>query len=405
MTKTAGELAAAIGAKLEGDRNIEVRGVAAPERAGAHDLIYVEAAKHAGRAAASAAACVIAGDGVAISGKTVLRHAQPKVAFAKAAALLVERGPIAAGIHATAIVAPLARIGSNVSIGPYAVIGEDAHIGNGTQIGAHCVIGAGCWIGESCRIHPRVTLYASARIGSRVEIHAGTVIGADGFGYVYGDGRYWKFPQLGIVEIADDVEIGANATIDRGSLDDTRVGEGVKLDNLVHVGHNVQIGAHTVIAAQTGISGSSSVGQHVVIGGQEMPVCAAITGQDNSGGTNCLGYPGARDWQVQGGVCLVCTAPRARSTHQRARGQDRRQKEAKEFSTRRAERPGKKAEINTHAVACYRRWRTYSQYREDTTGLRSDRRVTQRKLDSRENYAVRPRSLRAKWRELRLRSG
>jgi UDP-3-O-[3-hydroxymyristoyl] glucosamine N-acyltransferase len=111
-------------------------------------------------------------------------------------------------------------------------------------------------------------MYARARVGHRVEIHAGTVIGADGFGYVYGDGRYWKFPQVGIVEIGDDVEIGANATIDRGSLDDTRIAEGVKLDNLVHVGHNVQIGAHTVIAAQTGISGSSRVGHHVVVGGQ-----------------------------------------------------------------------------------------------------------------------------------------
>jgi UDP-3-O-[3-hydroxymyristoyl] glucosamine N-acyltransferase len=182
--------------------------------------------------------------------------------------MLVERGPISVGIHATAVVASLARVGKGVSIGPYAVIGEDAHIGEGTQIGAHCVIGAGCWIGEKCRIHPRVTLYAGVRIGHRVEIHAGTVIGADGFGYAYGDGRYWKFPQVGIVEIGDDVEVGANATIDRGSLDDTRIGEGVKLDNLVHVGHNVQIGAHTVIAAQTGISGSSSLGHHVVVGGQ-----------------------------------------------------------------------------------------------------------------------------------------
>jgi UDP-3-O-[3-hydroxymyristoyl] glucosamine N-acyltransferase len=268
MTKTAGELAAAIGAKVQGDASVEVRGVAAPQRAGVHDLIYVEAAKHAERTALSAATCVIAGESIPISGKTILRHSQPKMAFAKAAAILLEPGPIASGIHATAIVAPLARVSKNVGIGPYAVIGEDAHIGDGTQIGAHCVIGAGCWIGENCRIHPRVTLYANVRVGSRVEIHAGTVIGADGFGYVYGDGRYWKFPQVGIVEIADDVEIGANATIDRGSLDDTRISEGVKLDNLVHVGHNVQIGAHTVIAAQTGISGSSSVGHHVVIGGQ-----------------------------------------------------------------------------------------------------------------------------------------
>src|ERR1700740_1538062 len=147
MTKPAGEIAAASGAELEADRDFEVRGVAAPERAGLHDLIYVETAKHAGRASASAAACVIAGEGVTVSGKAILRHGQPKVAFAKAAAILVERAPIAARIHATAIVAPLARVGKDVSIGPYAVVGEDAHIGDGTQIGAHCVIGAGCWIG------------------------------------------------------------------------------------------------------------------------------------------------------------------------------------------------------------------------------------------------------------------
>ena len=268
MNKTARELAEVLGGKLEGDGAVEVRGVAAPERAGLRDLIYVEAARHAGRAAASAAACVIAGEGIAIGGKTVLRHAQPKMAFAKAAAILLERPPIAVGIHATAIVAPLARLGNAVSIGPFAVIGEDARIGDGTQIGAHCIIGAGCWMGENCRIHSRVTIYGGTRIGHRVEIHAGSVIGADGFGYAFGEGRYWKFPQAGIVEIGDDVEIGANATIDRGSLEDTRIAEGVKLDNLVHVGHNVQIGAHTVVAAQTGISGSSMLGHHVVVGGQ-----------------------------------------------------------------------------------------------------------------------------------------
>jgi UDP-3-O-[3-hydroxymyristoyl] glucosamine N-acyltransferase len=268
MTRTARELAEAIGAKVEGDDAVELRGVAAPERAGPHDLIYVEAAKHAARASSSAALCVIAGNSVSVTGKTVLRHAQPKVAFAKAAALLLEPSPIAAGIHETAIVAPLARLGGGVSIGPYAVIGEDTHVGDGTQIGAHSVIAAGCWIGANCRIHPRVTLYGGARVGDRVEIHAGAVIGADGFGYAHGDGHYWKFPQVGIVEIGDDVEIGANTTIDRGSLDDTRIAEGVKLDNLVHVGHNCQIGAHTVIAALTGISGSCVFGKNVVIGGQ-----------------------------------------------------------------------------------------------------------------------------------------
>jgi UDP-3-O-[3-hydroxymyristoyl] glucosamine N-acyltransferase len=268
MKRTAKELAETLGVTLEGDGSLEVAGVASPERAGAHDLIYVERAKHAARAAASVALCAIAGEGIALPGKTVLRTPQPKVAFAKAAELLLGRPPIATGIHPTAIVAPLARISPGVSIGPYAVIGEDAHVGAETQIGAHSVIGAGCWIGENCRIHPRVTLYPGVRIGHRVEIHSGAVIGADGFGYAAGEGKYWKFPQAGIVEIGDDVEIGANTTVDRGSLDDTRIAEGVKLDNLVHIGHNCQIGAHTVIAAQAGLSGSCTFGKHVVIGGQ-----------------------------------------------------------------------------------------------------------------------------------------
>jgi UDP-3-O-[3-hydroxymyristoyl] glucosamine N-acyltransferase len=268
MKRNAQEVAEAIGARVEGDSGVELVGVAAPERAGAKHLIYVEAAKHAARAAASGAACVVAAEGIALAGKTVLRTVMPKVAFAKAAAFLLEPAPIANGIHATAILAPLARIGVDVSVGPYAVIGEDTHVGDGTQIGAHSVIGAGCWIGENCRIHPRVTLYSGVRVGHRVEIHAGAVLGADGFGYVFDGERYWKFPQEGLVEVADDVGIGANATVDRGSLDDTRIGEGVKLDNLVHIGHNVQIGAHTVIAAQTGISGSSQLGHHVVCGGQ-----------------------------------------------------------------------------------------------------------------------------------------
>ncbi len=268
MRRTAKDLAEAVGARLEGDGAVELAGVAAPERAGTRDLIYVESAKQAKRAAISAALCVIAGEGITLPGKTLLRSAQPKVAFARSAELLLGRSPIASGIHPTAIVAPLARVATGVSIGPYAVIGEDAHLGAGTQIGAHSVIGAGCWIGENCRIHPRATLYAGVRVGHRVEIHSGAVIGADGFGYAFGEGKHWKFPQAGIVEIGDDVEIGANTTIDRGSLDDTRIAEGVKLDNLVHVGHNCQIGAHTVIAAQTGISGSSVLGNHVVVGGQ-----------------------------------------------------------------------------------------------------------------------------------------
>lgn len=268
MMKTAKELAQAIGAQLEGDGTCELRGVATPERAGPHDLVYAEKARHAARAASSAALCVVAPEGTSLPGKTILRSAQPKVAFAKAAALILGQPPIASGIHPTAIIASLARVSHTAAVGPYTVIGEDAHVGEGTQIGAHCVVGAGAWIGNACRLHPRVTVYSGVRIGNRVEIHSGAVIGADGFGYAYGEGRYWKFPQAGIVEIADDVEIGANTTIDRGSLDDTRIGEGVKLDNLVHIGHNCHVGAHTVMAAQVGLSGSCEFGANVVVGGQ-----------------------------------------------------------------------------------------------------------------------------------------
>jgi UDP-3-O-[3-hydroxymyristoyl] glucosamine N-acyltransferase len=268
MKKTAAELARAIGAALEGDGSTELTGVAAPERASSSELIFVDAAKHVERAAASAAHCVIVPETISIPGKTLLRAKEAKVAFAKAAGLLRELPVIANGVHPTAVIAPLAKISPTAGIGPYVVIGEDAHIGENTQIGAHGVIGAGCWVGHDCRIHPRVTLYANIRVGNRVEIHAGAVLGADGFGYAFGEGKHWKFPQTGIIEIADDVEIGANTTIDRGSLDDTRISEGVKLDNLVHVGHNVKIGAHTVVAAQTGISGSSVLGHHVIVGGQ-----------------------------------------------------------------------------------------------------------------------------------------
>jgi UDP-3-O-[3-hydroxymyristoyl] glucosamine N-acyltransferase len=268
VNRTAQELATVIAAEIEGDSSAEINSVAAPERAGSHDVIYLDSAKHSTRVLASAARCVIAPKGIPLAGKTVLRAANPKLSFAKAAQYLLGRAPIASGVHPTAVIAPLAKIAPTASIGPYAVIGEDAHIGEHTQIGAHTVIGAGCWIGEHCRIHPHVTVYNSMRVANRVEIHSGAVIGADGFGYAFGENRYTKFPQLGIVEIADDVEIGANTTVDRGSLDDTRIAEGVKLDNLVHIGHNVQIGAHTVIAAQTGISGSCTLGHHVILGGQ-----------------------------------------------------------------------------------------------------------------------------------------
>src|ERR1700693_3740307 len=171
MKKTAKELAAAVGATLDGNGDLELSAVASPERAGPRDLIFADSPKNAPRAQASAAPCVIAGMGVELPDKTVLRSAAPKLAFAKAAALLMERPPIATGLHPTAIIAALAQIAPNVSIGPYAVIGEDVHIGEDTQIGPHAVISAGCSIGINCRIHARVTLYNGVRLGARVDVH------------------------------------------------------------------------------------------------------------------------------------------------------------------------------------------------------------------------------------------
>jgi UDP-3-O-[3-hydroxymyristoyl] glucosamine N-acyltransferase len=268
MSHTAQEVARHLGAELEGDGAVLISGVASPETASESDLIYVDSPKHAGRAIASRARCAIAPPGIQLPGKTLLRTALPKLAFAKAAGWLLPAHSVARGVHATAIIATRVRLATDVGVGPYAVIEDDAEIGPGTEIGAHCFVGRGARLGEHCRIYPRVTLYAGARLGNRVIVHSGAVIGSDGFGYVFGNGRHWKFPQAGGVEIGDDVEIGANTTIDRGSLGVTRIGAGVKLDNLVQVAHNVEIGEHSVVAAQTGISGSSVIGMNVVIGGQ-----------------------------------------------------------------------------------------------------------------------------------------
>ena len=268
MIRTASELAQFLDCTMEGEGSTMISGVAAPASARASDLIYVETSKHLERAAASAARCVVIPHGLALAGKTLLRAENPKLAFARAAEWLVPATPIATGIHATAVISPAAQLARGVAIGPYAVIEDGAQIGAGTQIGAFCFIGRASTIGEQCRLYPRVTLYAGARLANRVILHSGAVIGSDGFGYVESGGKRWKFPQVGKVEIHDDVEIGANTTIDRGSLDRTEIGAGSKLDNLVHIAHNVHIGENTVMAAQTGISGSVVIGRNVAFGGQ-----------------------------------------------------------------------------------------------------------------------------------------
>lgn len=268
MPRTASEIADFLQAVLEGDGSILLSGVASPESAGRHDLIYVASARHLDRAAKSTAGCAIVGEGLLLQGKTLIRSAQPKLAFAKAAALLVPPVRIAVGIHPSCVVAASARLAPGVSVGPFAVIEDDVVVGEGTEIGAFCFLGGGSKVGAHCRLFPRVTLYPGVCVGDRAVVHSGAVLGSDGFGFVFGEGKNWKFPQLGGVEIADDVEIGSNTTIDRGSLGTTRIAADVKLDNLIQVAHNVSIGEHSVVAAQTGISGSSDIEKRVVIGGQ-----------------------------------------------------------------------------------------------------------------------------------------
>ncbi|MGB6544447.1 MAG: UDP-3-O-(3-hydroxymyristoyl)glucosamine N-acyltransferase [Candidatus Acidiferrales bacterium] len=265
---TAAELAKYLNRRYTGE-DVRISGVAGPETAGAQDLIYVDSPKHTARAAASAARCAIVPVGVALPGKTTIESPTPKLDFARAAAWILPAPKIAQGIHATAIIAPTAKLAPGVAVGAYAVIEDDVEIGANSEIGTHCVLGRGARLGDRCHLYPRVTLYPGAHIGANVIIHAGAVIGSDGFGYVPdAEGKYWRFPQAGQLEIGDDVEIGANTTIDRGSLGRTEIARGVKIDNLVQVAHNVRIGEDSVVASQVGIAGSSILGRGVVVGGQ-----------------------------------------------------------------------------------------------------------------------------------------
>lgn len=271
MKRTLQYLAEQLGGRLVGDGSVGIAGVASPQSANAENIVFVEDAKHLAVALASPAAAVIAGEFTAkATGKPLLITTQPRLAFARAARILRAKSDQHRGIHSSAVVADTARLGPNVRVCAHAIVGERVRIGDESTIGAGCVIGDGVEIGSHCRIDANVTIYSGTMLGSRVVVQAGAVLGSEGFGYVRDaeTGRYEQFPQVGHLVIEDEVEIGANSTVDRGALDETRIRRGTKIDNLVHVGHNVQIGQDVVIAAQTGLSGSAVVEDHVIIGGQ-----------------------------------------------------------------------------------------------------------------------------------------
>ena len=248
---TTAALAEALGLPLRGDPNLVIAGAAIPEDAGPGHLAFASSPKFFDAALQSAAGCLIVPPGFpAPQGRALIESPQPRAHFAQALALLYPDPPPAPGVHPTAVVAPGSEIDPSAEIGPFVLIG------------------AGCKVGPGSRFHSRVTLYPRVTIGARCIVHSGAVIGADGFGFVMSGGKYHKVPQVGTVLIGDDVEIGANTCIDRATLGATVIGDGTKLDNMVHIAHNCKIGRHVVIAAQTGLAGGVTVGDYAIMGGQ-----------------------------------------------------------------------------------------------------------------------------------------
>ncbi len=270
-TITAEAIAALIAGELIGDGSVSVSGVAPLDRAGAGDLSMLSVAKYSPLMANTRAGVVL----VDPEFRDVQSSAAARIIVDKPQEKLVGLLPrlypeqeVLPGVAPTARIGRGASIGRRVAIGEYAVIGAGASIGDGVMIGAHCVIGDGVSVGEDSRLWPGVTLYTGATIGDRVFIHAGARIGCDGFGYVFRDGAHQKIPHIGRCIIGDDVEIGANTTIDRGSIDDTIIGRGTKIDNLVHIAHNVRIGEKCLLMAQVGVAGSVVIGDGAILAGQ-----------------------------------------------------------------------------------------------------------------------------------------
>jgi UDP-3-O-[3-hydroxymyristoyl] glucosamine N-acyltransferase len=302
---TAAAIAEAVGGRLIGDPATTIRGVAPLDRATRTDLSFLGAAKYAAAFSASQAGVVLVSPELAETPGQASRVVvdQPQEALLSLLPRFHRPAEAPAGVHQTAVIGRGARLGRDVSIGPYAIIGDRATLGDRVVVGPHSVIGEGVEVGDDSRLYPAVTIYAGSLIGRRVIIHAGARIGSDGFGYVQKGGAHLKIPHVGRCLIEDDVEIGANSTIDRGSIDDTVVGAGTKIDNLVQIAHNVRIGKLCLIMAQVGIAGSVRVedgamllgqvgvsGHHTIGAGARLAAQAGVFG-DIPAGETWSGYP------------------------------------------------------------------------------------------------------------------
>jgi UDP-3-O-[3-hydroxymyristoyl] glucosamine N-acyltransferase len=268
---TAASIADLVGGKLIGDGDTVVDAIAPLDRAGARDLSFLAKEQYASQFAESRVGVVLVAPDLANAegpAKTRIVVAKPYEALLALLPKLYREPAVPAGIHLTAVIGRGVRIASGASIGAGAVLGDGCSVGEGTMVGANVVIGAGVEIGAKCKLFPNVVIYSGATLGDRVAVHGGSVIGSDGFGYVYRDNAHQKIPHVGRCIIEHDVEIGANTTIDRGSISDTVIGAGTKIDNLVQIAHNVRVGRLCLIVAQAGIAGSAVLEDGVVIGGQ-----------------------------------------------------------------------------------------------------------------------------------------
>lgn len=265
---TLAEVAGLLGAELVGDGKRSIEGIRPLDQAGPEHLSFLHNPKYADQASESRAGAILVHSAEHLAGRDLLISDQPYLAVAKALELFNPRPRPETGVHPSAVVGDDLELGEDASVGPLVAIGRRVSIGDRTVIGAGSVVGTGARIGEDCVIHPRVVIEDGCRIGNRCILQSGVVIGSDGYGFATVDGVHHKVPQVGIVVLEDDVEIQANTTVDRATMGETRIGRGTKVDNLVQLAHNVQVGEHCLLVSQVGISGSTKIGRSSVFAGQ-----------------------------------------------------------------------------------------------------------------------------------------
>ena len=321
MAFTTAEIAKHLDGEVFGDPSLVLKGFAPADRAEPGDLTFAENEGYFARAEQSAASAIIIDGAFASKRKVLIRVPNSRIAFAKVLPLFFPEPSFAPGIHPTAIVAATAQVDSSAHIGPYCVVGELVRIGPRSVLRGGNFIGANCQLGAEVNLFPNVTLYPGTEIANRVRIHSGSVIGSDGFGYVLDGGVHRKVPQIGNVIIRDDVEIGANVTIDRGALGPTIIGKGTKIDNLVQIAHNVIIGENCLLVSQAGIAGSTKLGNYVILGGQvglaghlkigDRVSVAAQSGVMHSiaDGEKWFGYPAQPDRQTKRQIIALHQLP------------------------------------------------------------------------------------------------